>query len=98
MGAYYTPPLLPRRAGLLRLAMENPWAVAGLVLAQLMVVLLYLIMVDSLRQVDDRRAMQEQQSRQRQACTLLPRRADRDQCLATLKKFVGNTVPALVQK
>lgn len=91
MGAYYTRPQRPRQplwrlGALARWCVANRWAMAGLVLAQGMAALLYLVMVDNQAQVGHQRQAALQASRQRHACTLMTRRLEREQCLAALAR------------
>lgn len=99
MGPYDTPLQKPReplwrRVVLLRLWRANGWVMAGLLLAQGMAALLYLVMVDNLAQVDSQRQAEVQRARQRHACTLLARRLAREQCVAALADAQSTEGPA----
>lgn len=66
------------------LSTETRWAIAGLVLAQIMVAVLYLMLVDNVTQIGIKKAAEEERTRQRHYCGLLPTRLERQQCLAEL--------------
>lgn len=99
MGAYYTRPQRPRQAlwrlgALAGLSVANRWVVAGLMLAQGMAVLLYLVMVDNLAQVDRQRQAAVLLSRQQHACALMTLQKARAQCLAELARTAAPASPA----
>lgn len=70
------------------LSSESRWAIAGLLLAQIMVAVLYLMLVDNVTQIGIKKAAQEELTRQRHYCGLQPTRLERQQCLAELSTRV----------
>ena len=73
------------------------WAGAGLLMALAMTAMLYLILVDNVAQVQNKRLAHEQQVRERHRCAMLQGRLERDQCLVALIQPVMEPVtqPAL---
>lgn len=70
------------------LSSESRWAIAGLLLAQIMVAVLYLMLVDNVTQISIKKAAEEERTRQRHYCGLQPTRLERQQCLAELSTRV----------
>ena len=66
---------LPREHGLM---------IIGLLMAQVLVVLLYLVMADNVAQALRRRVELEAQAQQRHRCGVLQARREREQCLQSM--------------
>ena len=87
------PSVLPRReprstssepSRLIALLGEHRWTVGGLLLAQAMVVMFYLILVDNVSQLETKRASAASQARERHDCAMTEGRLMREQCFAAL--------------
>ncbi len=72
------------RTRLGRLSSEKRWAIAGLSLAMVMLMLLYMVLTDNIAQLQNRRMTQQQEARERHHCAMLQGRLERDQCLVAL--------------
>ncbi len=82
-----TPPHPLVQAGRQRLrslSNETRWVLGGLLLAQAMVAVFYLILVHNMNQQELKRAAAESEARERHGCALIQLRLMRDQCFAQL--------------
>jgi len=77
------PGALRRRLG--AMTREQRWSIAGLVVAQVMVVALYMILVNNMAQVETKRRALEEQAKARHECGLLAERLERAQCMQALQ-------------
>ncbi|MDY0744080.1 hypothetical protein SNE35_06170 [Paucibacter sp. R3-3] len=64
--------------------LQQRLAVAGLVLAAVMLVMLYQVLSDNVLAIQNRRLAGEQMARERHGCAMLLTRVERDQCLASV--------------
>lgn len=67
---------------------EYRWALAGLLLAVVLLVMLVVVMKENVAVAQDIRLQAEQQSQDRSRCNGLQQRRDREQCLLDLR--LGN--------
>ena len=65
-----------------RLSREQRWAVIGIVAAHVMVLAIYVILVDNMVQIENKRLASEQVAQEHHRCAMLPSRLERTQCLA----------------
>ena len=112
MSLYYMPPPPPRpawpslslwvegmRARFKGISRENRWVLAGLVVAQLMVVAIYMLLVDNLAAVEKKRADLEQQAQERHRCAMMDERLARRECFIALQvRDTQATVLTLAQQ
>jgi len=85
------PSVLPRREPpsaapwrLKTLLDKNRWTLGGLLLAQAMVLVFYLILVHNVAQVELKRVSAASQARERHECAMTEGRLMREQCFAVL--------------
>ena len=64
---------------------EHRWALAGFVLAMVLVALLVSVMNENIAQAQSTRELAEQQSQQRGRCAAMRDRREREQCLLDLR-------------
>ncbi len=77
---------------------EIRWALAGLLLAQVMVVLLYLILVNNIDQLKNKRLAAEQSAREHHRCAMMQNRLARDQCLVAAAQPQSADGPVLAER
>ncbi len=96
MSAYYSPPPPPRaalpsmvmdamRTRLQRLSSEQRWAVMGIVVAHVLVMAIYVILVDNIAKIENKRLATEQSAQERHRCAMMPSHIEQRQCLVALK-------------
>jgi len=64
--------------------LQQRLAIAGLVLAAVMLAMLYQVLSDNVLAIQNRRLAGEQVARERHGCAMLSTRIERDQCLASV--------------
>ncbi|WP_077034017.1 hypothetical protein [Pelomonas sp. KK5] len=74
--------------------LQQRFALAGVLLAVVMVVVLYQILTNNIAQLENRRQARQQQERDRHACMMQTGRLERDQCLAALVQAAPLPPPA----
>jgi len=78
-----------------RATLQQRLALAGVLLAMVMIVLLYQIISDNVAAVQNKRLAGEQLARERHGCAMLSTRLERDQCLASVAPQVDVQQPRL---
>lgn len=74
-------------------ALQQRLAIAGLLLAMVMVAVLYQVISDNVASIQNRRLAGEQLARERHSCAMRATRLERDQCLAAVMPALETMPP-----